>query len=444
MQYLYKHLTVSCMAVILLCGLIFVGVADTSPAFARVAYEAVDQHLYPGGQPSLMTDAGKKRIAVAIAAMKKSGIYDVIAQKYGEGSDEAALMMAIIVRESTGALNAINQGSKAACAHQVMPYNLAGWYKQGLTRYTSLADFQTAVMTDPAVCHEWGRKAYDDQVGAAIRKGFSGQDVTDRALCGYAGELRMYREQGFCWASDEYKLTAARILGRDFSYVVSDKESGKFAQKVTIDKKTGRVLATEFLCKDHSQEFPLAIAKMADAYKVTISETQHQVFVNQLRNYDERRITLHIPPEEKPCLNNYKAMFKRIKDAQSESTFDDWLKDVYDGFMEQACQYVATQADIALSNLLTAACVPLPDLRFSIGVDLPSLERTSCDGLSLFSAQLQTSGYTAQEIADGVADMFPEGTIPAYDSTPTDFGPSMVPYPTLKIRLDRGGVYEFF
>ncbi|MDD3182879.1 MAG: hypothetical protein PHD48_08775 [Alphaproteobacteria bacterium] len=448
MGYLLKHghLSLSFIAAIMLGGFCVLAVVfiSSSAIAERLAYEMVDKDLYNGEQPTLMTAAGKARVKQGLAALEQSGMAALIDAQFGADSEEGALYKAITIRESNGGLNPLNQESKAACEFQVSIDNQKGWYKGA--GYATPAQFQTALLTIPSVCLEYGIRAFEEQKASAGRNGYSGDDLLDRALCGYAGELRMYREQKFCWASDEYKLTAARVLKRDFTYTNVDKKSGKLGHEITVDKKTGKVLAEVFLCKDHLDEIPLALAKMADAYKVTRTQVEQDTFAKVATSFEANGIKLHIEPREALCIDVKLNKYEKIIDSYGSSFLENYAKKVLKDLLESACNYVLTQSEIALQNLLNLSCVPLPNLRFGLGVDLPSLESTTCNGVSLMKAYVRGSGsLLPSEVEEGLDALYPEGTLPAVIPLPSFSIGGMSPVPSLRHRIEIGnGQYEYY
>ncbi len=83
------------------------------------------------------------------------------------------------------------------------------------------------------------------------------------------------------------------------------------------------------------------------------------------------------------CIKNLLLKQKAIADKVGDnSLIKDFLRDMLLDLTDQVCEYVSSNIDTALNNALNLMCIPVPDLGY-FTLELPSLERTSCDGVSL-------------------------------------------------------------
>lgn len=418
-------------------GLILFSGAHQMARAERVPYEMFA--TYKGCQPDLFAeDSGIKRTAAAVALMATNGLTAAIQAKYGVGTEETALRQALAVRESDGQLKQKN-GDVAFCAFQIYYTNTQAWYNDRGKTFKTPALYQNALRSDPVLCFEAGDRAFLEAFSAAGRLGYSGDAKLDFALCSYGNEAWIYKKNGACCASDEFKITAARILKRAFSYTISNVSNSKFARKITKDTKTGKILAEEFLCKDHSQEIPLALAKMAQSYQVTRSQAEQEAYFKTLKTYELKKIQIHKSPVDTMCIRTALKKYDGLVDKQT-SVWKKFAAELIADLLTQTCNYVSTQAETAFQNLLNLACVPLPNMNFMLGVDLPSLSKVYCDGLSLADV---IKKRTVTD--DSVNVNYPSGSLPSVEVYPS-YGVDSVPtmLPVRRGISTEGGQYEVF
>ena len=398
---------------------------------ARRQYYEVDPSEYRGGQQRWMNPSSKKAIGAALGRMEQNGLLAAIDAKHGANSERGALMKAMAVRESDGVADAVNQTSRAACAYQIYPPNIEAWASQA---GMSAAAYSQRLLSDRRFCLDAGDRALNE-----------GGGMTDRALCQYAGEMKMYKKEGWCWASDEYKVIAAEINGGTVRMTNVDKESEKFATQVIKDSN-GNKLAEVFVCHDHTEQLAKGLAKMADAFKVTGMISLRDTYYGNLRTNEWIDPEYNPDPWDSQCLGQIFDMYEMAQ-MQAGTYLWSFFKSQVLAVLEKVCDFVLSDAlKYAYTGLTGIACIPWADFRFDIGMDFGGERKESCNGMTVLDAWAMMGGALTQEEAErGLGEHFESGTLPTVQGLPTlDLGGTR-PWPLLRIRTrTQGGVNEYY
>lgn len=151
------------------------------------------------------------------------------------------------------------------------------------------------------------------------------------------------------------------------------------------------------------------IERSNQAYVTNALQTNQEAIKSRMKQFQKNPIMYHLDIGDSMCIKRLLLKQKEIaRQAGKNSTLEDFFWDMLEDIANQACDYVASNIDTALNNALNLMCIPIPNLGY-FTLELPSLERTSCDGVSLANYMKFTPVTT---------DMYYPGVPESYMSAP--------------------------
>lgn len=151
------------------------------------------------------------------------------------------------------------------------------------------------------------------------------------------------------------------------------------------------------------------ITNATQAYVTNALQTNQEAVKSRMKQFQKNPRMYHLDIGDGWCIKGLLMKQKEIANwAGIESTLKDFFWDLLADVANQACDYVASNIDTALNNALNLMCIPIPNLGY-FTLELPSLERTSCDGVSLADYMKFTPVTT---------DMYYSGVPETYMSAP--------------------------
>ncbi|MCL2468727.1 MAG: hypothetical protein FWF24_00625 [Alphaproteobacteria bacterium] len=140
-------------------------------------------------------------------------------------------------------------------------------------------------------------------------------------------------------------------------------------------------LATDEECKQLMEQ----INRGRAAYNIASIEAQNTAMEQVLIANAENPIKLHPPVRERFCLDNIFASFDAARALLSGKNLLGTILAQFDGLLNQACNWIASNIKTAVQNGLDAICIPISLPSFNLSLPTSSLSRKGCNGVSLSS-----------------------------------------------------------
>jgi len=350
------------------------------------------------------------RVTGGLTTMEGNGLKSSIE---GTGGGYAKELLAIAILESEGVLGAVNKGGPAYCAFQIYHTNVPG---RSAVNGVDGNTYVHKLLTDPAFCAKEGAFILSDRIRI---------DGYEGGICSYAGYRDEYLKKGSCKRLEYVKMIVS-IIDNDIEYeVITDTGSADYG-KTKVTTSRGEVL-TVLNCaqQDTTQKsFAKALAKARESY---LTMTMKDIDDMAAKMNESAAAS---PPramggkiEDMYCLWPYFDLAGAIRLLISQAMWvEGFISAVIDQFLTYVCEYVREM----VQGVLSAFCLPFP--KITIGQDLESMKRTSCDGLSLGSVIAVQQKYVSLEQAVQWL-----GGLPPTNAMPTTR--PAAPYPFEDIRL---------
>lgn len=141
--------------------------------------------------------------------------------------------------------------------------------------------------------------------------------------------------------------------------------------------------ADEELDECEDPDLQQAITQNTQAYVAYTLQAEQEAVKTRQEQFELHPMQFHSSIKQTMCISKLQDAKDLIaKKFSIKSALQTWLDEQLLNLAESACNYVNSNLQTALQNALNLMCIPIPDLGF-FSISLPSLEKTTCNGLSL-------------------------------------------------------------
>lgn len=130
------------------------------------------------------------------------------------------------------------------------------------------------------------------------------------------------------------------------------------------------------------KEIQEGITQNTQSYVMYQLQAEQEAFKSRMKQFELNPMQVHPSVGDTQCIRTLLKKQEYLASSVSlKSKLKAWVASFLLDLANQACTYVSTNIETALNNALNLICIPVPDLAFA--VELPSLDKTTCDGVSL-------------------------------------------------------------